>query len=157
MVVADALESDLITIEGNYYYFPPSSLSAGAFSDSPTPYTCPWKGTAQYHDISAAGTAHHDAAWSYPDPYPASFDRVGKDYTGYVAFDKRQVAVAEKAGGAGRPVGPGWCRADCSPGRLPRRDQQTAEPHLPDQAVSAGPDAPGPRPPARPARHRLGR
>jgi hypothetical protein len=32
--VADAPESDLVTIEGNYY-FPPSSLSAGAFSDSP--------------------------------------------------------------------------------------------------------------------------
>ena len=54
-VVADAPESDLISIEGNYY-FPPASLSAGALSDSPTPYTCPWKGVAQYHDISAAGS-----------------------------------------------------------------------------------------------------
>ncbi len=93
-VVADAPESELITIEGNYY-FPPASLSAEAFSDSPTPYTCPWKGAAQYHDISVAGSAHHDAAWSYPHPYPASFDRVGKDYSGYVAFDKRQVNVTE--------------------------------------------------------------
>jgi uncharacterized protein (DUF427 family) len=92
-VVADAPESDLIVIEGNHY-FPPSSLSSGAFSDSPTPYTCPWKGVAQYHDIAAGGTVYHDAAWSYPDPYPASFDRVGKDYAGYVAFDKRQVTVA---------------------------------------------------------------
>ena len=50
-VVADAPQSDLILIEGNYY-FPPSSLRADAFSDSPTPYTCPWKGVAQYHDIS---------------------------------------------------------------------------------------------------------
>jgi uncharacterized protein (DUF427 family) len=40
------------------------------------------------------GATHHDAAWSYPDPYPASFDRVGRDYSGYVAFDKKQVAVA---------------------------------------------------------------
>jgi hypothetical protein len=31
----------------------------------------------------------------YPDPYPASFDRVGKDYSGYVAFDKQQVSIAE--------------------------------------------------------------
>jgi hypothetical protein len=30
-----------------------------------------------------------------PFPYPASFDVVGKDYSGYVAFDKRQVTVAE--------------------------------------------------------------
>jgi uncharacterized protein (DUF427 family) len=36
---------------------------------------------------------HHDAAWSYPDPYPASFDRVGNNYSGYVAFDKQQVTV----------------------------------------------------------------
>ena len=74
--------------------FSAGSLSADAFSDSPTPYTCPWKGVAQYHDIVVAGAAHHDAAWSYPDPYPASFGRVGQDYSGYVAFDKRQVRVA---------------------------------------------------------------
>src|SRR5487761_514136 len=58
-VVADAPESDLISIEGNFY-FPPSSISAGVLSDSPTPYTCPWKGVAQYHDISAGGSSHHD-------------------------------------------------------------------------------------------------
>ena len=92
-VVADAPKSDLISIEGNYY-FPASSISAGVLSDSPTPYTCPWKGVAQYHDISVGGSTHHDAAWSYPDPYPASFDRVGKDYSGYVAFDKQQVTIA---------------------------------------------------------------
>jgi uncharacterized protein (DUF427 family) len=91
-VVADAPESELISIEGNYY-FPPSAISAGALSDSPTPYYCPWKGDAQYHDIRANGAAHHDAAWSYPTPYPASFDRVGKDYSGYIAFDKQQVSV----------------------------------------------------------------
>lgn len=92
-VVAEAPDSDLITIEGNSY-FPPASLNASAFSDSATPYTCPWKGAAQYHDVSAGGTVHHDAAWSYPEPYPSSFDRVGKDYSGYVAFDKRQVTLA---------------------------------------------------------------
>ncbi len=93
-VIADAAESELITIEGNFY-FPPSSLSAEAFSDSPTPYTYPWKGDAPYHDVSVAGSVHHDAAWSYPDPYPSSFDRVGQDYSGYLAFDKRQVTVSE--------------------------------------------------------------
>lgn len=92
-VVAEAPESELITIEGNYY-FPPSSLSADVFSNSPTLYTCPWKGDAQYHDVSVSGSVHHDAAWSYPHPYPSSFDRVGKDYSGYVAFDKSQVTVS---------------------------------------------------------------
>jgi uncharacterized protein (DUF427 family) len=91
-VVADAPDSELITIEGNYY-FPPGSLTAEAFSDSATPYTCPWKGAAQYHDVKAGDSTRHDAAWSYPEPYPASFDRVGADYSGYVAFDKRQVTI----------------------------------------------------------------
>ena len=92
VVVAEAPDSDLIRIEGNFY-FPPSSLESSLFSDSSTPYTCPWKGRAQYHDISVGDSRHHDAAWSYPDPYPASFDRVGRDYSRYVAFDKAQVAI----------------------------------------------------------------
>jgi uncharacterized protein (DUF427 family) len=91
-VIAEAPESDLISIEGNSY-FPPSSLTAEAFSDSDTPYTCPWKGEAQYHDVTVDGSVHHDAAWSYPTPYESSFDRVGQDYSGYVAFDKTQVKL----------------------------------------------------------------
>ena len=91
-VIADAPEDELITIEGNYY-FPPASLTAEAFADSPTPYTCPWKGVAQYHNVTVGGQTHKDAAWSYPTPYEASFSRVGKDYSGYVAFDKRQVKI----------------------------------------------------------------
>lgn len=92
VVVAEASEEELIRIEGNYY-FPPSALQAELFSDSDTPYTCPWKGDAQYHDVSANGSVHHDAAWSYPHPYPSSFDRVGHDYSGYVAFDKSQARI----------------------------------------------------------------
>jgi uncharacterized protein (DUF427 family) len=93
VIIAEAADTDLITIEGNYY-FPPSSLSDGAFSNSETPYTCPWKGVAQYHHVSAGGSTHEDAAWSYPEPYPASFERVGRDYSGYVAFDKAQVQIS---------------------------------------------------------------
>jgi uncharacterized protein (DUF427 family) len=92
IVVADAPDSDLIDIEGNYY-FPPSSLNPAAFGDSATLYNCPWKGDAQYHHVSAGGSTHQDAAWSYPNPYPASFDRVGRDYSGYVAFDNGQVTL----------------------------------------------------------------
>ena len=92
VVVAEAPNSDLIGIEGNYY-FPPASLRTGSLSNSATPYNCPWKGDAQYHDVSANGSTYHDAAWSYPHPYPDSFDRVGRDYSGYIAFDKRQVTI----------------------------------------------------------------
>jgi hypothetical protein len=52
-------------------------------------------GGPRYHDVSVADSVLHDAAWSYPHPYPSSFDRVGQDYSGYVAFDKRQVTVSE--------------------------------------------------------------
>lgn len=93
IVVADARDSDLISIEGNDY-FPPSSLNTELLSDSSTPYNCPWKGDARYHDLSVGGSSYHDAAWSYPDPYPASFDRVGRDYSGYFAFDKSQVTFS---------------------------------------------------------------
>jgi uncharacterized protein (DUF427 family) len=92
IVIADAPDSDVISIEGNFY-FPPSSLKTEAFSDSATPYNCPWKGDAQYHNVSTEGSMHHDTAWSYPAPYPASLDRVGRDYTGYVAFDKGQATI----------------------------------------------------------------
>lgn len=46
IVIADAPDADLISIEGNFY-FPPSSLRADLFSDSPTPYRCSWKGDCQ--------------------------------------------------------------------------------------------------------------
>lgn len=91
-VVAEAANADLIEIENNWY-FPPSSLKDGAFSNSPTPYNCPWKGDCQYHDVTTAGGTHHDAAWSYPEPYPASIETVGRDYSGYVAFDKAQATI----------------------------------------------------------------
>ena len=91
-VVAEAGEDELIQIEGNWY-FPPSAIRPDLFTDSATPYTCPWKGVCQYHDVTTASGLHHDAAWSYPEPYASSFERVGQDYSKYVAFDKRQVTI----------------------------------------------------------------
>ncbi len=29
-----------------------------------------------------------DRAWSYPTPFPSAFDKVGQDFSGYVAFWK---------------------------------------------------------------------
>lgn len=88
-VVAEAPESDLIKIEGNWY-FPPASVNDSLLEKTDTPYTCPWKGEAQYFSVNGL----QDRAWSYPTPYPTSFDRVGKDYSGYVAFWK-EVSVVE--------------------------------------------------------------
>jgi len=86
-VLAEAPESDLIKIEGNWY-FPPSSITAEYFQDSPTPYTCPWKGACQYYTLTVEGQAFPDRAWSYPELRPGATERVGKDFAGYVAFWK---------------------------------------------------------------------
>ncbi len=86
-VIAEAPEEQLVKIEGNWY-FPPSSVKSEFLEKSPTPYTCPWKGECQYFTVVVDGQELQDRAWSYPTPYPASFDRVGTDYSNYVAFWK---------------------------------------------------------------------
>jgi uncharacterized protein (DUF427 family) len=93
VVIAEANKDDLISIEGNWY-FPPSSVKSEYLSTSATPYTCPWKGECQYFTVTVDGTALQDRAWSYPNPYPTAFDRVGKDFSNYVAFWK-EVTVSE--------------------------------------------------------------
>jgi uncharacterized protein (DUF427 family) len=84
-VIAEAPQSELVRIEGNWY-FPPSAIVDGALSESPTPYTCPWKGPAQYWDVVTPGGTTKDGAWSYPDLKPTAVERVGTDFAGYVAF-----------------------------------------------------------------------
>ena len=91
-VVAEAPTEDVIGLEGNAY-FPPSSVAVGALRNSPTPYTCPWKGAAQYHDVLVGDTTLEDAAWSYPHLTQFAAERVGRDFSGYVAFDSRQVRI----------------------------------------------------------------
>jgi uncharacterized protein (DUF427 family) len=86
VVIADAADEDLVRIEGNWY-FPPASIVEGALTQSPTPYTCPWKGQAQYFNVVVDGEEKPDLAWSYPHPYESAFEKVGTDFSGYVAFD----------------------------------------------------------------------
>ena len=92
IVIAEAAQDDLIKIEGNWY-FPPKSVNSEYLVESVTPYTCPWKGEAQYFSLKDGGTVLQDRAWSYPTPYETSFDRVGKDYSNYVAFWKEVKVV----------------------------------------------------------------
>ncbi|HEU0205715.1 MAG TPA: DUF427 domain-containing protein [Pseudolysinimonas sp.] len=88
-VLADAPESEVLHIEGNVY-FPPASVNKELLVESATPYTCPWKGECQYFSVkdAASGDLLQDRAWSYPHPYPTAFDRVGTDFSDYVAFWK---------------------------------------------------------------------
>ena len=83
-----AESENTIALEGNQY-FPRASVQMELFSDSPTPYTCPWKGKAAYYNLKVDGQEVHDAAWSYPEPKDAA-----KEIAGYLAFDKSKVTVA---------------------------------------------------------------
>lgn len=84
-VIAEADKQDLIYIEQNWY-FPPSGVKFEFLEESPTPYTCPWKGECQYYNISVGGQENQDAAWSYPRPKPSAIETVHKDFSGYIAF-----------------------------------------------------------------------
>ncbi|GAB3403867.1 DUF427 domain-containing protein [Schumannella luteola] len=87
VVVAEADEADVLHIEGNVY-FPPASINRDLLKDSPTPYTCPWKGECQYFFVKSGDEWLQDRAWTYPHPFPTAEQRVGKDIAGYVAFWK---------------------------------------------------------------------
>lgn len=91
-VVAEAPIEDVVGVEANAY-FPPDAVIAGALRNSPTQYTCPWKGDALYHDVLVGDTVLRDAAWSYPHLTQFATERVGRDFSGYVAFDTRQVRL----------------------------------------------------------------
>lgn len=86
-VIAEAPREELLSIEGNWY-FPPSSVRAEHLVASPTPYTCPWKGECQYFTVRVGERELPDRAWSYPHPYPSGIERVGADFSDYVAFWK---------------------------------------------------------------------
>jgi len=87
VVIAEADEADLVRIEGNWY-FPLESVNREHFIESATPYTCPWKGDAQYFSVSLGGEVHSDRAWSYPTPHDTAIERVGRDFSGHIAFSK---------------------------------------------------------------------
>lgn len=84
-VIAEADKSSLIRIEGNWY-FPPESIDRESFKPSNTHTTCHWKGEASYYTVVVDGQENPDAAWFYPEPKAGSVERVGKDFTDYVAF-----------------------------------------------------------------------
>ncbi|MCX7523160.1 DUF427 domain-containing protein [Microbacterium sp. STN6] len=85
VIIAEAPTEDLIRIEGNWY-FPPESVNSELLAPSDTPYTCPWKGECQYFSVKQGDMLLEDRAWSYPNPYASAFDRVGRDFSGFVAF-----------------------------------------------------------------------
>ncbi|MFD0560545.1 uncharacterized protein (DUF427 family) [Stackebrandtia endophytica] len=87
VVIAEADSGDVIEIEGNQY-FPPSAIDRSLFEESPTEYRCGWKGDCQYYSIRVDGRWLSDLAWTYPAAPPGAVATVGRDFSGYVAFDK---------------------------------------------------------------------
>jgi uncharacterized protein (DUF427 family) len=69
-------------VEGNHY-FPRESADMSKFKPSPTRYTCPWKGDAEYFHLLVDGQTVEDAAWSYPAPKEAA-----QEIAGHLAFDR---------------------------------------------------------------------
>ena len=93
-VIAEADKSDLIKIEGNWY-FPEDSIKKEYFTPNAQHTTCFWKGEASYYDITVDGQVNDAGAWYYPSPLPGSIERVHKDFTNYVAF-WRGVTIEEQ-------------------------------------------------------------
>ena len=82
-----AESDDTIVVEDNHY-FPPDSIHQEYFKESKTESTCPWKGQAHYYDVVVGDETNKDAAWYYPEPKEGSAEKVGKDFSNYVAFWK---------------------------------------------------------------------
>lgn len=61
-------ESDnTVMVEGNHY-FPRHSVRMEFFTPTDHTTVCPWKGTATYFTVDAAGESKANAAWTYEEP-----------------------------------------------------------------------------------------
>jgi len=84
-VIAEAPVSDVLRIEGNWY-FPPKTLNWQFFEDSNHETKHPLVGTAHYYDVVVDGKRNLFSAWYYEFPKNEAIERVGTDFSNYVAF-----------------------------------------------------------------------
>lgn len=68
-VIAESDET--VVVEGNHY-FPPSSIKTEYFSPTERTTGCPWKGTANYYDVTVDGQTLSNVAWYYAEPKDAA-------------------------------------------------------------------------------------
>ena len=87
-VIAEADEADVLHIEGNVV-LPAVEREERVPRREPDPVHLPVEGRVPVLLGQVDGDdLLQDRAWSYPHPYPTAFDRVGKDFSNYVAFWK---------------------------------------------------------------------
>lgn len=91
-VVAEAPEDELLWIDGAWY-FPPEAVNRELLVESPTPYTCSWRGEIQYYALAAGDEIEPDAAWCYPSMPPEAIERIGTDAREYLAFSPAVTVV----------------------------------------------------------------
>jgi uncharacterized protein (DUF427 family) len=98
-VIAESDET--IKLEGRHY-FPRRSLDPKFFSNSRATTVCPWKGKANYLNVTVDGKVNEGAAWTYKRPKSAA-----KEITGHVAFWKgvKVKSTAERVGAMARVRG----------------------------------------------------
>ncbi|MEL7208759.1 MAG: DUF427 domain-containing protein [Actinomycetota bacterium] len=60
-----------VVVEGNHY-FPPDSIDWQFFSEIDRTSGCPWKGTANYYDVSVGDQVLAGVAWTYHEPKEAA-------------------------------------------------------------------------------------
>jgi uncharacterized protein (DUF427 family) len=77
-VIAESHET--VVLEGTHY-FPRASLVGEYFSENGKSSSCPWKGVANYYDVTVNGDKNSGAAWCY-----ATAKEKAKQIEGRVAF-----------------------------------------------------------------------
>jgi len=65
-----------VVVEGNHY-FPEQDVHMEYLSANGKTSTCPWKGKAEYFDVTVDGETAEGAAWMYPQPKQAASEIAG--------------------------------------------------------------------------------
>jgi uncharacterized protein (DUF427 family) len=95
-----AESDDTVIVEGNHY-FPTDSLKREYFAASSTQTVCRWKGYASYYTVAVDDASNADAAWYYPEPFPAA-----EEIKDYVAFWRGVKVTADEGDGRPGPTPP---------------------------------------------------